>query len=73
MILPKLIWNSLNILIVRYNIIKIQKNSLHFKFHNMTNDSFFSSCACMMVLMRMMVLRSHDLGLQVSRSSDLSF
>ena len=24
-------------------IFKIQKNSLHFKFHNMTNDSFFSS------------------------------
>ena len=43
MILPKLIWNSLNNLIVQYNITKIQKNSLHFKFHNLTNDSLFSS------------------------------
>ena len=31
MILPKLIWNSLNLLIAQYNITKIQKkNSLHF-------------------------------------------
>ena len=30
MILPRLIWNSLNLLIAQYNITKIQKNSLHF-------------------------------------------
>ena len=40
MILPKLIWNSLNLLIVQY---KNKENSLHFKFHNMTNDLLFSS------------------------------
>ena len=66
MILLKLIWNSLNLLIAHYNITKIQK------FHNMINDPFFSSCACTMVLMCMMVLRSCDLGPQVSLSSNHS-
>ena len=61
MILPKLIWNSLNLLIVQYNN---KENSLHFKFHNMTNDLLFSSCAYMMVLMHMMVLRSRDLQIK---------
>ena len=69
MILPKLIWNSLNLLIVQYNKKKIV---YIFKFHNMTNDLLFSSCVYTMVLMHMMVLRSNDPGLQVSRSSDHS-
>ena len=73
MILPKLIWNSLNILIAQYNITKIQKKIVYISsFHNMINDPFFSSCTCMMVLTHMMVLRSCDLGPQVSQSSDHS-
>ena len=66
----KLIWNSLNLLTAQYNTTTILKKSLYFLIAQYDKRSLLSSCACTMVLMRMMVLRLCDPGPLVSRSSD---
>ena len=68
MISPKLIWYKLNFIIT-------QKNSLHFstlyisKSRNITNALLFSSLCIHDGSKHIMVLRSCDLGLRVSRLS----